>query len=622
MSGRALARLAGRIGARGRQPVARPSFEPGEPERRLGDVALYGRLLREARPYRLHIAALVAVSLLATPIALLMPVPLKIAVDTVVGSRPLPRILDAVVPDWMSASDAAVLALAACLVLLIGLLDQLEKLGTAVLGAYVAERLILAVRTRLFGHAQRLSLSYHDTKGTADSVYRIHSDAAAIQWISVYGVTPLASAAVTLLGMLFVTLRIDWQLALVALAITPLIFIATAVARRRMRTGWMTTKALESAAQSVVQEVLTGLRVVRAFGQEDRESARFATRSQAEMRARLRMGLTQATFQLAVGLATAAGGAIVLYVGVRHVQSGRLTLGELVLVMAYLAQLYVPIQAIGVSVTNLQSSLASVDRAFALLDEVPDVVERPDARRLTRARGEVTFDRVSFAYDGKVPVLDEVSFEVEPGTRVGIVGATGAGKTTLVSLLVRFFDPSDGRILLDGYDLREYRLADLRGQFAIVLQEPLLFSTSVAENIAYARPDADEDEIVRAAQVANADGFIRALPDGYDTIVGERGIRLSGGERQRISLARAFLKDAPILILDEPTSAVDVKTEAAIIEAMKRLMEGRTTFMIAHRLSTLANCGAHLKIQNGRVGSFASAPGGARAPEPTEPLRS
>ena len=269
--------------------------------------------------------------------------------------------------------------------------------------------------------------------------------------------------------------------------------------------------------------------------------------------------------------------------------------------MSYLAQLYAPLKTISKSAATLQSSLASAERAFALLDEAPDVVERPNAGRLLRASGAVAFHNVSFAYNGGAPVLHDVSFDIRPGTRVGIMGMTGAGKTTLVSLLTRFYDPTAGQILLDGVDLRDYKLADLRNQFAIVLQEPVLFSTSIAENIAYARPDASEEEIIEAAKAANAHEFIVSLPQGYETLVGERGMRLSGGERQRISLARAFLKDAPILILDEPTSSVDMKTEAAIMEAMERLMQGRTAFIIAHRLSTLTNCDVLLKIENGRL---------------------
>src|SRR5205814_3211666 len=271
------------------------------------------------------------------------------------------------------------------------------------------------------------------------------------------------------------------------------------------------------------------------------------------------------------------------------------------LVWGYIAQLYGPLKTISKKTASLQNNLAGAERAFALLDEAPGVVERANARSLALARGAMVFRNVTFAYDHDEPVLRNISFEIQEGTCLGIAGTTGAGKTTLVNLLTRFYDPTAGQILLDGVDLRDYRLADLRNQFAVVLQEPVLFSTSIAENIAYAKPGAARAEIEAAARAANAHEFITALPQGYETAVGERGLRLSGGERQRISLARAFLKDAPILILDEPTSSVDTKTEALIMEALAALMRGRTTFIIAHRLSTLEGCDVRLRLDAGRL---------------------
>jgi ATP-binding cassette, subfamily B, bacterial len=387
----------------------------------------------------------------------------------------------------------------------------------------------------------------------------------------------------------------------VALAVSPALFLVARAYRHRLRRQWGDAKKLESCAMSVVQEVLAAMRVVKAFGQENYEQERFICQSSKGLRARVHLAFVAGSFGLLVGLLTALGTAVVLFMGMRHVEADVLTLGELLVVMSYLAQLYIPLQTISKKAADLQASLASAERAFALLDEVADVTERPNARPLAHALGTVAFRKVSFAYSKDHPVLHDISFEIGPGTHLGIAGTTGAGKTTLVSLLTRFYDPTAGQILLDGVDLRDYKLADLRNQFAIVLQEPVLFSSSIAENIAYARPGASHHEIVAAAQAANAHEFITGLPQGYETQVGERGMRLSGGERQRISLARAFLKDAPILILDEPTSSVDTKTEAAIMEAMERLMHGRTTFMIAHRLSTLANCDARLQIEQGRL---------------------
>jgi ATP-binding cassette subfamily B protein len=564
------------------------------------DITLYRRLLRQARPYLPHIGGLFLSGLLGSALVLLTPVPLKLAVDRALG-QPLPGLLEAVLPAAVTESDTAVFALAAGLLVAIALLNHLQELASALLRTFIGEKLVLGFRAQLFRHVQRLSLSYHDVKGTADSTYRIQYDAPAIQYVTIDGVIPFLTESFTLVMMLYIAVRIDWQLALVAMAISPVLFLAARAYRKRLRSQSREVKKLESSAMSVVGEVLGALRVVKAFGQENREQERFLRHSHAGLCARLRLLLFENLFGLLVGVTMAAGTAVVLFIGMSHVSDKTLTLGDLLLVMGYVALLYGPLKTISKKVASLQSHLASAERAFALLDEAPDVAEKPHARPLARARGAVAFRDVSFAYELGRPMLHDIAFEISPGTRLGVVGTTGAGKTTLVNLLTRFYDPTGGQILVDGVDLRDYRLADLRNQFAIVLQEPVLFSTSIAENICYARPRASEEEIIAAAQAANAHEFISGLPDGYQTLVGERGMRLSGGERQRIALARAFLKDAPILILDEPTSSVDVRTETAIMDAMERLMHGRTTFMIAHRLTTLKDCDLLSRIENGRL---------------------
>ena len=574
----------------------------------LNDWQLYRRLLAQARPFWGHIAALFVLGLLSTPLALLTPVPLKIAVDSVLGTQALPGFLRTLVPQAWATSTASLLWLVAGLVVLIALLMQLRQLGATVLRTWTSEHMALDFRARLFRHVQRLSPIYHDTRGASDAAYRIQRDAASVHYVAVDGVIPFISAAVTVVAMVYVVVQLDWQLALVSLAVAPVLFVASRFYRIRLRQRARAVKRLESNALAVVQEVLASLRVVKAFGQEEREQGRFVATSENGMRQRVRLAVSQSSLDLLVGVATAVGTAAILYLGTQHVVSGILSLGELLLIMGYLAQLYQPMKTISKKIASLQSHLASAERAFALLDESPDVPEKEHAHSLVRARGDVEFRNVSFAYEDGNSVLRDVSLHVATGQRVGIGGRTGAGKSTFLHLLTRFFDPVEGALLLDGRDLRDYKVADLRKQYAIVLQEPVLFSTSVAENIAYSRPQASEQEIVAAAVAANAHEFITALPEGYETAVRERGMRLSGGERQRIALARAFLTDAPILLLDEPTSSVDVGTEAGILEAMERLMQGRTTFMVAHRLSTLENCDLVLQIGvDGAVRQLSSA---------------
>jgi ATP-binding cassette subfamily B protein len=583
------------------------------------DLLLFWRLLRFARPVWPHIAGLFLLGLLASPIALLNPVPLKIAVDSVLGSSPLPGFLQAMLPARLTGSSDGILFFAVGLLVAVALLGQVQNLAYSLLKTYVTERLSLDFRRQLFGRAQRLSLSYHDSTGTADTIYRIERDSASLNQLTVEGVIPFVSSLVTVLAMIYVSIRIDWQLALVALAVAPALFAVTSTMKRRMRVQSRHVARLSSRVLGVVQETLSSLRVVKAFGQEERQTERFVERGSETLQARLRLAITEHGAGLLVGLITAFGMALVLYIGVRHVTTGVITLGQLLLITGYLGQFYRPLNSISRKVTSVQTKLTSAERALSLLDEPTDVPERADALALERATGAVEFRDVSFRYEPEHPVLEDVSFAFPAGTRVAITGPTGAGKTTLVSLLTRFYDPTAGAILLDGVDLRAYRLADLRAQFAFVLQQPVLFSTTIAENIAYGRPAASKDEIVAAAKAANAHDFIVALPDGYESQVGERGMKVSGGERQRIGLARAFLKDAPILILDEPTSSVDVKTEATILEALGRLMEDRTVFMITHRLNSATEWPVQLEIRNRRVRVGSLKPAGSRMPTTDAP---
>ena len=566
-----------------------------------GDRSLFRRLTIQARPYWGHISAILLLRMFGVPLALLTPLPVKIAVDSVVGSDPIPGFIAPIVPSALSESNLRLLAFAAGLQVTIVLLGQLQELGSYALRAIAGQGLVKEFRLMLFAHLQRLSLLYHDTHGLADSVYRIQQDAPAIREIAINSVIPTLASAVTLVSMVFVIVRIDWQLALVALAVSPVLFALARYYNSRMRGRYRDARRTESDSIRVVQEALGAFRVVKAFGREIEEQRRFEERADIGVRMRVRLGVAEGAFGLLVNVTIALGTALVLYVGVRNVLDGVLSLGDLFVVLAYIAQFYAPLRTISRQTAALQSSLVSMERGFDLLDETPDVVDPANPRQLGRAAGAVEFRNVSFAYGSGQDVLDDVSFRVEAGTRLGLSGRTGAGKTTVASLLPRFYDPTAGSVLIDGVDIREYSLADLRAQFAIVLQEPVLFSTTVSENIAYGWPLATQPEIEAAARAANIHEFVSGLPDGYETLVGERGMRLSGGERQRVALARAFLKDAPILILDEPTSSVDTRTEAGIMETMERLMVGRTTFMIAHRLGTLDYCNARMEIEDGVV---------------------
>jgi ATP-binding cassette subfamily B protein len=432
-------------------------------------------------------------------------------------------------------------------------------------------------------------------------VYRIQHDAPSIQYIAIQGIIPLSTSLVTLIGIIYVTARIDSTEALVALAVAPVLFVLSFASSRLVRRRSHEVKELDTHAMSVIQEVLGSIRVIKAFGQESREHERFVRHSSKRMSGQVRLSMMQAIFNVLVGLTIALGTAAVLWIGVQHVRAGILSVGSLLMVMAYVGQMYQPLQLLSTKTTDLQVWIASLERTFALLDQAPEIAESPTALSLSRAQGEFEFRNVSFSYDESGRGLKDISFSVPAGARVGIVGGTGAGKTTLLNLLMRFYDPSDGQVLLDGRNVREYRIADLRRQFSVVLQEPVLFAASIAENIAYGKPDALDSEILAAARAASSHEFISNMPEGYETRPGERGVLLSGGERQRISLARAFLRNSPILILDEPTSSVDVQTEASIMEATELLMRDKTTFMIAHRLNTLKNCDMILTLEHGRL---------------------
>src|SRR5947208_1121509 len=557
------------------------------------------RAFEDLRPYLWPIVALLIVSLTAVPITLIFPLPIKLLVDSVLGSQPLPGYLTVFVGSQVSKS--LTLWLAITILMGTAVLTYLQNLVNVWYTNKVGNRMTLDVRARLLRQMHRLSSAYHDTMGASDAAYRPLNDAPMLRSFGIDSMIPLATSILTIGAMILVMVYFDWQLALVALLVSPVMFLLTFVFRPRIRAGWRKFRASESAAMAVAQESLGASRLVKSYGQEERKNEQLVSHYSASLNAQLKVQVDSAVYSLLVGVVTAAGLAAVFYIGIGHVQTGVLTLGSLLVVNYYVTQLYGPLRNVGQSILDIQMSLTGVERYRAVLDEKPDVPESPNALPLARAKGKISFQNVSFEYTKGHPVLDDVSFELPSANCLGVVGPTGSGKTTLSTLLLRLFDPTEGVIALDDINLRDYKLADLRNQFAVVHQETVLFSTTVAENIRFARPSATMDEVIGAATAAKAHDFITSLPNGYDTLVGRGGMKLSGGERQRISLARAFLKNAPILILNEPTSSMDVHTEAAILETIQELMKGKTTLMIAHRASTLRNCNLILVLEEGRV---------------------
>jgi ATP-binding cassette, subfamily B, bacterial len=591
-------RLESRIPTQDHNQQLSPPARQGENRVRQG---MLGRVFGELRPYTVSIIVLLIISLSAIPITLITPLPIKIIVDNVLGASNLPSYLAILLPGSSQASTDYLLWLAMGILIGSTVLTYLQNLVNVWLTNKIGNRMTLDVRDRLFRQMQRLSISYHDTKGSADSTYRTLQDAPALRAFGVDSMIPLITSVLTLGAMIIVTLFLDWQLALIALLVSPFTFLLTLMFRPRLRKGWRKVKISESAAMAVAQETLGASRVVKAFGQEDQKSDQLVSRYNESLAAALKVYVYGAVYNLLVGVVTAVGLVAVLYIGVRHVQAHTLTLGSLLVVNYYVTQLYSPLKNVGQKMLDMQMALAGMERCHAVLDEKQDVPEAPNALHITRAKGKIAFQNVSFEYTPGHRVLHDVSFELLSGDRLGVVGPTGSGKTTLSSLLLRFFDPTEGAITLDDGDLRDYKLSDLRNQSAVVLQDTVLFSATITENIRFARPGASFAEVVEAATAANAHEFITDLPDGYNTMVGERGMKLSGGQRQRISIARAFLKNAPILILDEPTSALDINAESAVLDAIERLMKGRTTLMIAHRASALRNCNIILILEGGRV---------------------
>jgi ATP-binding cassette, subfamily B, bacterial len=557
------------------------------------------RVLGYLRPHWRLAVVSVALTVLSSGAALLIPWPLKVVVDNVLEKHPLgPLLAGALGPLGTNPGELLVVAVVA------GLLVALMVNSLHVVSNYVQtkidQHISLDFRSHLFLHAQRMSLAFHDRRRSGMLIYMINSQGDAPAGL-VMTIPTLAESALTLIGMFWISARLDWELALVSLSVVPFLYYSVGYYATHIQDKLQHVRSLEGEGLAIIHESLSMMRVIVAFGREDHEHRRFREQTANAVQARIKVTIRQTLFSLVVNMITAAGSALVLGLGASHVMKGQLTVGQLLVVIAYIAAVYKPLEQISYTIGSLQDRFISLKTTFDLLDTKPDIADQPGAKTLVRAEGRIIYDHVHFSYSGRKDTLQDISFEAHPGQVVGIVGPTGAGKSTLVSLLPRFYDSKQGRILLDGTNIRDLALKSLRQQIGIVLQESLLFSGTIAENIRYGRLEATPEEIIEATKAANAHEFIMRLPQRYETLVGERGAALSGGERQRIAVARAFLKDAPILILDEPTSSVDSKTEAVILEALERLMAGRTTFMIAHRLSTLRQADQILVLNHGQL---------------------
>ena len=532
---------------------------------------------------------------------LLEPWPLKIVLDNVLKSRPMQGWLNTWIAGWLGTDKLAVLEFAALAVLLIAIVgaacSYVEKYVTTSVGQWVTHDL----RRTLYSHIQRMSLAYHDHKQTGDLISRITGDIDAIQSFIVSGLLEALINSLTLVGMLGVMLYLNWQFTLIALSVAPVLFLVVYSYTRRIKKASRDVRKKEGEIVSVMQEVLSSIRVVKAFAREDYEQKRLEEESLEGLEISLRARSLKAKLAPLVEVIVAVGTCLVLWFGARMALSGTLSAGSLVVFILYLGKMYKPMQQLSKMTDSYSKAVIGYERIREVLDTNNEIQDLPGARRAPKFKGEIEFDKVSFSYDPASPILKDVSFKIEPGQVSALVGPTGAGKTTIISLIPRFYDPTSGVVKIDGIDVRRFQQKSLRQQISFVLQETLLFHGPIWNNIAYGKPEATRAEILRAAELANAHEFIEKMPDGYNTILGERGVTLSGGQRQRIAIARAVIRNTPILILDEPSSGLDAASEKLVFEALDRLMEGKTSIVIAHRLATIQRANVIFVVKDGEI---------------------
>jgi subfamily B ATP-binding cassette protein MsbA len=527
---------------------------------------------------------------------LLEPWPLKIIFDHVLGDKPVPAGL----ATWFGREPLRVLDVAAVAVVLIAIVNASSAFGEKYLTGTVGKRVGHELRHRLYHHVQRMSLSFYERRQTGDMVVRLTSDIDAAEDL-IASVLAIALDLVTILGMMAVMFYLDWRFSLIGLSVAPLLFVMVYRYTRRIKDAAREVKAKESALASVVQEAMVSARVVKAFATEEQEEQRLDEESRASVIAGLKARSLKARLAPIVDVIVALGTCLVLWYGVRLVLSDALTAGALLVFVTYLAKMYKPMKNLSKMTDTLSKAAISFERIREVLGLESQILDRPGAQPAPRFTGRIEFAGVEFGFAPDQVVLRDLHLTVTAGQRVALVGPTGGGKSTLLCLIPRLYDPRRGQVLIDGRDIRDYRLDSLRRQISFVLQDTLLFRATVAQNIAYGRPDATEDQILRAARLARADEFIRKLPQGYATVLGERGDTLSGGQRQRIAIARALIRDSPILLLDEPSASLDAESEAAIFEGLATLMAGRTSITIAHRLATVRNADRIFVLDEGRI---------------------
>jgi ABC-type multidrug transport system fused ATPase/permease subunit len=570
-----------------------------QPTHRLPDWSRH--LLPLLRPSWKHLAGAMLAMILDAVLRVARPWPLKIVIDRVLSDKPSHVPL---LGKWLDAAPFTrteiLYGVCATILVIAVFTGVLTYSYTSILGR-LGQRLVFALRRDLFAHMQRLSLRFHDVQRTGDLTTRLTSDIQAIQDVISNGVALIGSNGLLLAGMLGLMLWLDWRFALAALSVAPLLFWATFLYTRRIKMAARKARASTGQIASLAQETLASIRIVQGLAQEEQLDDRFQARSRDQLAAYLESVRYQARIAPLVDGLAAVGLAIVMWYGATRVLAGELTTGDVVIFFAYVTSFYAPMKAIARSANTFGRASVGLERIAEIFNVRSEVTDRPDARSAPALRGHIVFQDVSFEYVRGQSALSGINLEIAPGEKVAIVGATGAGKSTLVSLVPRFYDPCRGAVCIDGHDIRSYTLQSLREQISMVLQESLLFSGSILDNIAFSSPEATDEQIVAAAIAANADEFIQRLPDGYQTVISERGTTLSGGQKQRIAIARAIVRDGPILILDEPTAGLDAASERSVLEALERVAAGRTTIMIAHRLSTVRLADRIVVLDRGRV---------------------